>query len=256
MRRIARAGSLGVLLACSGTAVAQDELPPLSPPSRSSSHGGAAELPPAIESSTATGPPAVLAVPGVSVPRPNRSASTLPALEPAGPAAPEDLPPLVGPTEMPAPPSLAPNSTPAPSGPSSPPLTLESISRGERAEPSPPIRRDTPRGSTGGAARPRGFFGRLFAPPSSLRRNGVSPEEAITVEPRSDPAADAALKRRLESQLQAAYGDHLKSLEVRVVGRGVTVHARAARFWQRRALRRSLESFPALAGRRANIEVE
>jgi hypothetical protein len=89
-----------------------------------------------------------------------------------------------------------------------------------------------------------------------MGRNTGAVGDDITVEPNTDPAADAALKRRLEYQIRTAYGDHLKTLEVRVVGRNVSIHARALRFWQRRGLRRSLESLPSLAGLRKTIEVE
>ncbi|WP_422926374.1 hypothetical protein [Singulisphaera sp. PoT] len=83
-----------------------------------------------------------------------------------------------------------------------------------------------------------------------------SADDGIIVEHRTDPATDAAFKRRLESQIRAGYGDQLRSLEVRVVGRNVVIHARSARFWQRRGLRRSIESLPTLSGYRSTIEVE
>jgi hypothetical protein len=77
----------------------------------------------------------------------------------------------------------------------------------------------------------------------------------VKVEPRSDPATDAALKRRVEKQIRDNYGTRLRSFEVRVVGRQVVITARPARFWQRRALRTSLEQLPALQGYKAFVEV-
>ncbi len=79
--------------------------------------------------------------------------------------------------------------------------------------------------------------------------------ETIQVEPRSDPAADAALKRRLEAQIQGAMGNQLRALDVRVVDRTIHVRAAVTRFWQKRAARRTLETLPALAGYRTRIEV-
>jgi hypothetical protein len=77
----------------------------------------------------------------------------------------------------------------------------------------------------------------------------------VTVEPRTDAAADAALKRRVEKQIRESLGTRLRSSEVLVVGRDVTIRARAARFWQKRAVRRALESLPALHGYDARIEM-
>jgi hypothetical protein len=85
--------------------------------------------------------------------------------------------------------------------------------------------------------------------------DGSSSIDAIRVQPRSDPAADAALKRRLESQIRAAMGGQLKALDVRVVDRTVHVRAAVQRFWQKRSAKRTLESLPALAGYRTRIEV-
>jgi hypothetical protein len=84
---------------------------------------------------------------------------------------------------------------------------------------------------------------------------GPGDTETIRVQPRSDPAADAALKRRLESQIRSAMGNQLKALDVRVVDRTVYVRAAVARFWQKRSAKRTLESLPALAGYRTRIEV-
>ena len=77
----------------------------------------------------------------------------------------------------------------------------------------------------------------------------------MKVEPRTDPAADAALKRRVEKQIGESLGGRLKSFEVRVVGREVSVIARASRFWQKRSVRNALEALPALTGTKSKVEV-
>jgi hypothetical protein len=65
-----------------------------------------------------------------------------------------------------------------------------------------------------------------------------------------------APRRRIERQIREVLGSKLRSYDVRVVGREVTVHARSSRFWQRRAVRNALESLPALSGYRTSILVD
>ncbi len=81
-------------------------------------------------------------------------------------------------------------------------------------------------------------------------------DESIRVEPRNDPAADAALKRKLEAKVIAAVGDKAKNVEVRVVDRNVVVKAKVDHFWNRRSVRRTIETLPALSGYRAKVEVD
>jgi hypothetical protein len=94
----------------------------------------------------------------------------------------------------------------------------------------------------------------LPAPLSSLRADDRT-TSGITVEPSTDPAAEAALKRRIERQIHESLGDRARDVEVRILGRDVTIRARATRFWQRRTVRRSLESLPGLSGYRATIDL-
>ncbi len=112
----------------------------------------------------------------------------------------------------------------------------------DRPSPSPPARR------------PGLFGGRLnpFAPPRNSMTNADSP---IRAEPRTDPAADAAIRRRVEKQAHDAVGDRARSLDVRVVGRSITIQARGVRPLQRRGVRRSLETLPGLSGYRSTVEV-
>ena len=46
-----------------------------------------------------------------------------------------------------------------------------------------------------------------------------------------------------------------RSVEVRVVGKNATVQAHGVKFYQKRAVRKSLEGVPALSGLRSTIEV-
>jgi hypothetical protein len=96
----------------------------------------------------------------------------------------------------------------------------------------------------------------VLPPPfAGVGRAPADPRASVTVEPRSDPAADAALKRRIEHQVRDSVGTRLRFYEVRVVDREVTIRAKPARFWQRRAVRHALESLPVLSGYRSRVEM-
>jgi hypothetical protein len=66
---------------------------------------------------------------------------------------------------------------------------------------------------------------------------------------------EAAVKRRVEKQIREALGDRVRSVEVRVAGRSIVIRAQAARFWQRRGVRRSLESLSLPSGYRSRVEL-
>jgi hypothetical protein len=110
-----------------------------------------------------------------------------------------------------------------------------------------------------------GILGRLLAGPDAAdsRRAPTRGETSIRSTPKTptgdphqpEPAGDAGLKRRIEQQIRDAMGDRLRSVEVRVTGRNVLIVARPSRFWQKRSIRRTLETLPALAGLRARIEI-
>ena len=68
------------------------------------------------------------------------------------------------------------------------------------------------------------------------------------------PAARFAL-RGADDGPDPALGDRLRSVEDRVTGRNVLIAAKPSRFWQKRGIRRTLESLPALDGYRARIDV-
>jgi hypothetical protein len=273
MRRNVAALVLMGLSASVGAAVAGDDPPPLTPPTVSGPVAEPpAELPRALE---ATPIPAdrgqVLVVPGVTTPRPGSRARRPGASATSAPRPLSTLPPLMGPAEMPKPGAAVGSSVRA-SDPTRgsfnsgrPPVTLESelAPADDLKDPASATSPGDPSRRSGAVAerriapaprRPSGLFGRFFPPPP-IERNGLDERDALKVEPRSDPAADAALKRRVERQVRESVGSRLRSYEVRVIGREVAIRARGVRFWQRRAVRNALESLPALSGYRATIDL-
>ncbi len=270
MRRIVAAGCLSLSLVSVAGASEDDPLQLTAPSVKPANAEGATPQPPVLESTPtapAVGP--VLAVPGIPLrrraqPEPAAMAASPlpPAIESVSPLSSEttDLPALMGPAGMPA--AEDPMQMPVPrpdaerGGRS---LTLESVPAAEGmdegAHPRPPVvRRPEVREMPPGRRSPN-FLGRFLSPYSGGRAPNAA-DDGIVVEPRNDPATDAAIKRRLEHQIRAGYGDHLRSLEVRITGRTIVIHARVNRFWQRRNVRRGIESIPALAGYRMSIEVE
>jgi hypothetical protein len=273
MRSIEAVLSLSLGLGIAGGVLAQYDAPLLLPPSSEPSQPA-----PKNETSSTVGPtPApdrssVLALPGLRRPTPPRARAGIPSLEPAGPSSPSDLPPLVGPSEMPATTRNSDRSSRLAPEARGRTMVLESVPSEEMSEaptqPTTPLRRDpsrpvTPTPRTGAptpktvAPPPRrapSFFGRMFPAPANASR--AESDSSIKVEPSTDPASDAAVKRRIEHQIRQTYGDRLGSVEVRVVGRDVTIRGRANRFWQKRNLKRSLESMSSLSGLRPTIEVD
>ena len=127
-------------------------------------------------------------------------------------------------------PTMSPNRAPA--APRAqvrpPPVTPDEVLRGLSAPPP---------GTTGSNASRTSpaLLGRFRGPLNSTEgRSGSG--SSITVEPRSDPAAEAAIRSRVQKQIQQAVGDRVRSVEVRVSGRNVLIRAQAARFWQRRGV--------------------
>jgi hypothetical protein len=132
---------------------------------------------------------------------------------------------------------------------------------------------DDPSQATTGRPRPAtrpfpGILGRLFPPtPGSSAARSESrnasasarqkqPEKEPAGEDRSQLQGDAAIKRKIEKQIRDTLGDRVRSVEVRVSGKNVLVVAQATRFWQKRLVRRTLETLPGLAGYRARIQLE
>jgi hypothetical protein len=242
-------------------ALGGDDPPALNPP---------AELPPPAPAPVPPGEsrPTRIA-PGLRTPRssPSPIKPSIPALQPID--SDEAPPALIGPAEM-RPADAAPTPRPrysgdVPSASGSRSLFLESVPVGDsdalpRASSRPGAPFAAPETSRGGddafgsSRRPR-FFG-LFSTPSAPRQRGSAERgDGIAVEPRDDPAADAAIKRRIERQIRDSVGDRLRSVDVSVVDRNVIIRARVTRFWHRRSVRRTLDALPGLAGYKTRIEV-
>ncbi len=258
---------VSLLLAFSGIATAADALPPLTgpvvnspanPPNPAPKPATTVTAPPRPE----TGP--VLVIPGVTAPSRSRTSPRTVSPPQLEPEAPREIPSLDIPKELLEPtPSL--NAREIPSQPmtrsSSPPI-LESTPVGpqDRARPTvtPSRTMVQPSGPTPAPPpprRPTGFLSRLFPSTTTPTRSAESPRGSVTVEPRADPATDASLQRRIERQVRDAAGDRLRSYEVHVVDRNVTIRARAARFWQKRAIRHTLETLPGLQGYRTVVNM-
>jgi len=113
--------------------------------------------------------------------------------------------------------------------------------------------------------RPPGVLGRLLGlPPQSAPRSSPRGDEPQgRVEPQGTPregtqpelSSDAVAKRRIERQIRDSLGDKLRSVEVRVTGRNVLIVVKPSRFWQKRGIRRTLDTLPVLDGYRARIDV-
>ena len=224
------------------------------------------------------------AAPVRATPAPAIRLQSSPALAPppfsAMPEAIDAPPPLDGPTPLDAPAEIRPlpdrplgggssrragNRSPNPFADAPPALTLEPA-RGGDLEPltdGDATKFGREAGKRGGLAndpaasskRPLRRFG-LFPAPAARSRPGANADSALRVEPRSDPAADAALKRRLETKVKEAVGERARDIEVRVVDRNIVVRARVDRFWNRRPVRRTIETMPALAGYKAKVEID
>ena len=260
MRRIAGArilSALGVgLAAWAAESSAVADGPALTPPVLSGPVvDPPGELPRSLEATPMPGSGPILVVPGITAPRAGERRRT--------PAPPQDAPRSAGgPLPLLAAPAEPSNGFVAPGSSTTrrPPMVLESIPKDlderdlESSSPSDPQRRglSLPRNSLlAPSRRPGGLFNRLFQSPPTYRGDRAG----ISVEPRSDPAADAALQRRVEAQIRDSVGTRVRSYEVRVVGGEVAIVARPSRFWQRRSVKSALESLPALKGAKANVEV-
>ena len=279
-RSRAACGFCGLFFSLS-TVLAQDTGPPLSPPALVPPETQPAPTP--VSPALPPKPPAtrspvaenrsLLVIPGVTAPtrtrpgpsqsRPKTSTANAGSPAPAAMVAPRSAQARTqGPADGLEPPSRV-----------EIPLTLEPITD-DAAEPSPrraqgsgpAALRDTRRNPSRPLTQSPGTTGTnasRTSPPllgrfrGSLNSTGANPGSgsSITVEPRSDPAAEAAIRSRVQKQIQQAIGDRVRSVEVRVSGRNVLIRAQAVRFWQRRGVRRSLETLAMPSGYRARVEI-
>ncbi len=114
---------------------------------------------------------------------------------------------------------------------------------------------------TGGSALIRRNLGRVRSYLTQTPENSGPPRPDGLIGPKfaaklAEPEPDAVVKKRVEKQLRETLGDRVKSLEVRVSGRNVLVAAKPAWFWQRRGVKRSIESLPALEGYRVRVDLD
>jgi hypothetical protein len=254
MRRLAAVGSLGLTFVFGLRADAQNAAPPLAgpQPAAATTEGAApAELPPVVEAQPLGAPSAVLAVPGAPAAG-RRGPMALPPMPDC--SMPGELPPLVGPSELAGSGNGAGGSNPRVINSTPGGSILTEPGPGGPLRPTPPRTRRPAAQPFDNARRP-GLFGRRQPPNAARPHNAPQADDVISVEPRSDPAAESALKRRLEEQITSSVGAHLRSYEVRIVDRDITIHARVNRFWYRRSVQRSLESLPGLAGYKTHVEV-
>jgi len=253
----------GLALAFAGLATAQGtpgDGPDLSPPGGMPAPIVSRPLAPGPTAEAAAPPAsrAVLAVPGLM------GRSSLPSTPAAAVDAP-GAPALDGPLEMPAAPPVARTRGGVPGRPVIiEPIPIDGTPRvyppgprtagpsrrissapdvSERITPAPPQRRGRLFG-----LRP----GQTAATPAP---RALPPGRAVVDDVKSEPMAESALRGRIEKQARSAVGDRARLIDVQVEGRSVTVQARGVKFLQKRAVRKSLESLPALSGLRSTIEV-
>jgi hypothetical protein len=105
------------------------------------------------------------------------------------------------------------------------------------------------------------MLGRILQPQQAQHRDraeskssGEKAHQKAGTEP--EPVTDASVKRKIEKQIRDTLGDRVRSVEVRVSGRNILIVAQATRFWQKRAVRRALETLPALDGYGARIDLD
>ena len=103
-----------------------------------------------------------------------------------------------------------------------------------------------------------GVLGRIMSqsPAAPSRDRSSSASAKARSKSRTEPETDADVKRRIEREIRTTTGDKLQSVEVRVNGKNVIILGRPAWFWQKRGLRRTLESLPSLKGYRARIDLD
>ncbi len=219
-------------------AQASADAPPIPPP---------AEPPPGRESDPPRSRP-LLVIPGVTAPASSRTARK--------PAAETDTDDAVASPPVPMTPPALDGPDPGPGIP----LRLESIpdepaERGRAGD--SPRREDDARGAktaeppASAPRRPGIGFNRLLGGAG----NAQGGRDTLSVESKGDPAVEAAVKRRVEKQVQDALGDRVKDVQVRVSGRSVSIRARPSRFWHRWGARRALDALAMPAGYRSHVEL-
>ena len=95
---------------------------------------------------------------------------------------------------------------------------------------------------------------------SRMRPGGAEPRSIIPA-PRdpdlpSDADQDLAFRRQVDRAVRVAGAPHIKSQDILVKNRQVWIRLKADRFWNRRILRKSIESLPILSGYELLLDVE
>lgn len=238
-------------------------LPGVTIPSGRAAPPTAGPLPPSLAPGPDGGLPPLLNPSGRATIPGDSSPSSLPALPSSRfrgrviESTPNDGP--LPPIDVPAPgiPGRRAGTTPPPVGPRrlDEPIQLDPLDERDMKGLDDDIAKEKLRDLPTSLPRRPGLFPNRWTNPFAPRGLMNDTDSAIRAEPRSDPAADAALKRRIEKQATAAVGDRARAVDVRVVGRSVTIQARGVKFLQRRAVRRTLESLPGLSGYRSVVEL-
>jgi hypothetical protein len=206
--------------------------------------------PPPVLSAPAQGLSPFREAPGRSVARPTRD----PIDEP--------IPMTIEPLED------LPDSGAKPRSSTPPSATLNRSRAGSARAAQGPRSGDSNNDSPPASARPRpaprllpGMLGRILQPQQAQVRDraeskssGEKARSKAETEPEAD--TDLSVKRKIEKQIRESLGDRVRSVEVRVSGRNILIVAQATRFWQKRTVRRALETLPALDGFRARIDLD
>jgi hypothetical protein len=104
-----------------------------------------------------------------------------------------------------------------------------------------------------------GVIGRMIGQPPAAPRRNLSRDSDGANRPQGDGRAKAAtnadVKRQVERQIRETLGDKVQSVQVRVSGKNVLIVAKPAWFWQKRAVRRTLESLSVLDGYRVKVDL-
>lgn len=261
MRRSALAAALLMLTPGLRSARGWEDPPPLTPPALEPPAESPSTAAPAAKATTPPAAPAetshrpMLVIPGVTAPDPSRTVRK-PAYSPSldGPAAslgrpvPDDEDSKPGVTLSltlePIPPDDAEESR------EPRPIHVQEArpARAQEAEPpAPPSQSAEP-----APRRSLGVLGRLLGSEGDSTALG----DGITIEPHSDPALEAAVKRRVEKQILDELGDRVHDVQVFVKGREIFIRARASRFWHRRSARRTLDALPLPSGYRGRVEMD
>ena len=178
-----------------------------------------------------------------------------------------DIPPLQG-SENPAAPK--PRSAPAKPGSLSLEIVPDELSELENAQgtdleslPDRPKRSDLAEFDENikGRDNPPLDFGTKRKGPLSRLRPGGNEPRSIVPPPRdraseNNADVDISFRRQLDRAIRAAGAPHIRSQEVLVQDRKVWIRLKADRFWNKRTLRKSVESLPILAGYDVRLDVE